>query len=577
MQNATPLSSIPLTDDRRRFLHHLLCQAQLEFNLLESPSRVIDGALLTALGALGAVCGFSGWRDAEDDRFHVSGRGLDAEAIAAVERNVDRLMAGCFETWQTDPAPLFAEVRIIVAPPSVPALAGKATPSILIGWRMATRRIGLMGIGAPLKDRPFADSEIDFLYHLADHMLLAMRAIADKARMHGLQNELDQARQKIAQRDAQGDTIRMELEETRFRLTGFNDIFHELSGLTDSRKVMDAFLLVLIGIFSAQSGAILFADDTSGETHAATRGNHTGSRDLQADEICQVLGAISGPYSGSFGKQPPVTVLPPEQCKGLDRLVPETRMAIFFRVDADASGVICLGKRLVEPQYGAREQELLLAFIRTFLAFLKNSRSFETITRLHADQQQKTITLEKTVQALSESRLTIASLERAGERIKATISRSLRLSTQVSLVDILMIMLAGIVLGAVYNYASPTGIPFVPDVWRYPPPTRIGIDDARVRMAAGEILLVDARPKEFYNQGHIHGALSLPLALFDFVYMMRFSRLDPSTPIVVYGRNVSRLYDEELAYKLSQRGHARVFVLTGGLKAWQTKELEVSP
>ena len=577
MLSYAPPASIPLTDDRRQFLRHVLCHVQLEFSLLESPPKVIDCALLTALGALGAACGFTGWGDVEQEHFQVVCRGLDAGAITAVERNIDRLMTCCFETWKDAPDPLHTDVRIVVPPPSLPALTGSAALHILIGWRMAKKRIGLMGIGAVLKDRTVADSEIEFLYHLVDHMLTAVRFIADNALIHGLKNELDQARQKIAEGNTQNDTTRLELEETRFRLTGFNDIFHELSGLTESRKVMDAFLLVMMGIFSAQSGTILFVDNTTGQTHAAMRGSHTGAGNDRSGEIRQALAAISGPLDGFSGREPLVTVLPPEQCKGLDRLAPQTKIVIFYQIDADTSGVICLGKRLVETQYGAKEKELLLAFTHTFLAFLKNSQSFETIERLHADQQQKAIALEKTVQALSESRLTIASLEKAGERIKAAITRSLRRTTRASIMDILMILLAGIVLGAVYNFASPAGISLIPHVWRSPPPARMDIDDARARLGSGEILLVDARPTEFYNQRHIRDALSLPLALFDFVYMMRFSDIDQQHPIVVYGRNISRLYDEELAYKLSQRGHANVFVLTGGFTAWRAKGFEVSP
>jgi rhodanese-related sulfurtransferase len=577
MLTPAPLSSIPLTDDRRRFLHHVLCHAQVEFSRLESPPKVIGSALLTAMGALGAACGFSGWRPAETDHIQVVGRGLDHAAIRSIERNVDHLMACCFENWKNAPDPIHRDIRIFPAPADLPALPGLPAVRILIGWQMAPNMAGLMGIGATLRDTSFADSEIGFLYHLVDHMLMAIRAIADNSLIHTLTNELDQARQKASESDSRIDTTKMELEETRFRLSGFNDIFDELSGLTESAKVMDAFLLVMLGIFSAQSGAILYADDTTGKTHAAMRGVGTTTRHGQPAEIRETLETLFGSSFGFHAGDAQVTAMPPEQCKGLERFAPRSNMAILFQIDADARGVLCLGKRLVETQYGAKEQELLLAFTHTFLAFLKNSRSFETIARLHADQQQKTIALEKTVQALSESRLTIAGLEKAGERIKTAITRSMMRTARVSLLDIALILLAGTMLGVVYNFASPSGIPLAPRVWRYPPPGRINIDDARARLVAGEILIVDARPAEFFNQRHIRDALSLPLALFDFVYMMRFSQMDPQRPIVVYGRNISRHYDEELAYKLTQRGHPHVFVLAGGVAAWQAKGFEVSP
>ena len=577
MSTHTPLSSIPLVDDRRRFLHHVLCHAQVEFSCLESPVKVIEGALLTAMGALGAVCGFSAWRRSDADRIHVVGRGLDHAAMTLIKGSVDQLMDVCFGNWKNGPDPIHTDIHILPDLAHLPALSDLSAVRILIGWRMAQNNIGLMGIGATLKDRSFADSEIDFLYHLVDQMLMAMRVIADNSRIHSLSKALDQSRQRVSESDLRSSATKMELEETRFQLSGFNDIFHELSGLTESAKVMDAFLLVMLGIFSAQRGAILYADETTGKTHAAIRGVGATARHEQPAGIRETLETLFGSSFGFHAGDAPVTAVPPEQLKGLDRFAFRSKMAILFQIDADARGMLCLGKRLVETQFGVKEQDLLRAFTLIFLAFLKNSRSFETIARLHADQQQKTIALEKTVQALSESRLTIAGLEKAGERIKTAITRSLMRSTRMSLLDIALILIAGTMLGVVYNFASPSGIPLAPRVWRYPPPARIGIDDARARRAAGEILIVDARPTEFYDQRHIRDALNLPLALFDFVYMMRFSQMDPQRPIVVYGRNISRHYDEELAYKLTQRGHRHVFVLTGGLEAWQVKGFDVSP
>jgi len=71
--------------------------------------------------------------------------------------------------------------------------------------------------------------------------------------------------------------------------------------------------------------------------------------------------------------------------------------------------------------------------------------------------------------------------------------------------------------------------------------------------------------------------VNLPLPLFDFVYIMKFSRLDPEKEIIVYGRNISRLYDEEVAFKLTSRGHQNVKVLSGGLSAWAEKGYPLAP
>ncbi|MCP4112820.1 MAG: rhodanese-like domain-containing protein, partial [Desulfobacteraceae bacterium] len=86
---------------------------------------------------------------------------------------------------------------------------------------------------------------------------------------------------------------------------------------------------------------------------------------------------------------------------------------------------------------------------------------------------------------------------------------------------------------------------------------------------AESVIIIDARPSEFFRQKHIKRAVNLPPALFDFVYMMRFNNLDPQKELIVYGRNISRHYDEEVVFKLVSRGHKNVKVLAGGLPAWE--------
>jgi rhodanese-related sulfurtransferase len=413
------------------------------------------------------------------------------------------------------------------------------------------------------------EREIDFLYHLVDHMMAALRSIAAHSVMHTLKNELHQARQSATESTLRSEAAKKEAEETLFRLSGFNDIFHELSGLKKSDRVLDSFLLVLLGIFSAQSGTLLYRDDATGQSHIAVRG--FDDKTAQPAGVREKLDAVFGFGQGIRLGVMQATIVPSEQLKSLDLFSLKSSIAILFKVDQGAKGVIGLGKRLVDSQYGAKERDLLLAFTHTFLAFLKNSKSFETIQRLNAEQEKKNIELEKTVRALTESRSTIAGLEKAGERIKAAISKAMARTTRVAAADVVLILIAGTILGLIYNFASPSGIPIVPRIWRHPPSPQINIDDARNRLAARQAILVDARPVEFYKQQHIRGALNIPLALFDFVYMMRMSQIDPQQPIVVYGRTFSRHYDEEIAYKLTQRGHPHVSILTGGLNAWKAK------
>jgi 3-mercaptopyruvate sulfurtransferase SseA len=63
----------------------------------------------------------------------------------------------------------------------------------------------------------------------------------------------------------------------------------------------------------------------------------------------------------------------------------------------------------------------------------------------------------------------------------------------------------------------------------------------------------------------------MPVAIFDIMYMMVLSQEQKQREIIVYGRTISKRYDEKLANKLAVRGHKNVKVLDGGLSAWKDK------
>jgi rhodanese-related sulfurtransferase len=576
--NASHQTPSTLTDDRRRFFRTCLSDAQVEFGSLKSSLKVTESTLLTAMGALGTACGFNGIRGPDAARARMMGRGMDRVSIERIENDFQQIIDQQVPALEAPLTPFHTDIRILPAALHSSSPLTTARVRLLAGWHMNDGSTGLMGLGGKIDGTPYSDGEIDFLYQLMDHMMMAIRSLAAHSVIHTLKNELDQARQRAAEGAVRSEAVKRELEETLFRLSGFNDLFHELSGLQQSNRVIDSFLLVMLGIFSAQNGAILYEDDTSELSHAAIRGyRDKHPQNSQPAVVKETLEAVFGSWLGKRMEAMQAAIVPTEQLKSLDLLPPHGSIAVSFKVDPGTRGVLCLGKRLIEAQYGTKERELLLALTHTFLAFLKNSSSFETIGRLNSEQKQKNIELEKTVQALSESRRTIVGLEKAGERIKTAIGNAMARTNRLSVIDVALILITGTVLGLVYNFASPSGIPVLPPIWGYPPSPQINIEETRARLAAQSIIVVDARPVEFYKQQHIPGALNLPLALFDFVYMMRFSQIDPQQPMVVYGRNISRHYDEEIAYQLKQRGHSTIYVLTGGLSAWQANGLDISP
>ena len=90
----------------------------------------------------------------------------------------------------------------------------------------------------------------------------------------------------------------------------------------------------------------------------------------------------------------------------------------------------------------------------------------------------------------------------------------------------------------------------------------ISRDRALALVADEDALLVDARPREFFERETAPGAVNVPAQLFDLVYMMQLASEDPERPIVVFGRSVSRRYDLMVARRFLGRDHERVYIVT---------------
>jgi rhodanese-related sulfurtransferase len=99
-------------------------------------------------------------------------------------------------------------------------------------------------------------------------------------------------------------------------------------------------------------------------------------------------------------------------------------------------------------------------------------------------------------------------------------------------------------------------------------PIQIEIDAVKQLFDAGAALIIDARDREEYLEGHITGALNL---IFDEVTAEpeRMENLDPGArPIVVYCSGGTCEVSLDLAWELIAAGQSRVVVYVGGFDEW---------
>lgn len=143
--------------------------------------------------------------------------------------------------------------------------------------------------------------------------------------------------------------------------------------------------------------------------------------------------------------------------------------------------------------------------------------------------------------------------------------------------DLAIIFGLSILFGVIFNLSNPNGVRLTPRSWSAEAVLTVPLPVAMAKHREGQTLFVDARPSSFFEQRRIKGAVNLPLALFDIMYMMEFNKIPKTKEVIVYGKTISRLYDEEVARKLALRGYKNTRVLQGGFSSWSRQGYPVEP
>lgn len=164
----------------------------------------------------------------------------------------------------------------------------------------------------------------------------------------------------------------------------------------------------------------------------------------------------------------------------------------------------------------------------------------------------------------------------AGSALESAVERRI-FTPRMSVIDFGIILGLSIFFALGFNQANPKKIPLFPKSDLEEAVSFVKPSKVFEAHQTGNILIIDAMPSGFYEKEHIPGAENLPLAMFDFMYDMTLSHEDKDKGIIVYGKTISRHYDEEVANKLVIRGHRNVQVLEDGLRAWKNMGYPVEP
>ena len=151
--------------------------------------------------------------------------------------------------------------------------------------------------------------------------------------------------------------------------------------------------------------------------------------------------------------------------------------------------------------------------------------------------------------------------------------------------EIFILLSISVGLAMIVNLLSPSGIPWVGQ-WD----TSRGVISANPTGAAegkpqeidsvarakeisdkGDVLFVDARSQDNYENGHIPEAISLPVGQFDERIESLLNRYSSDQPIVTYcsGRTCEDSHD--LAQFLSDAGFTNVRIFIDGFPGWEAE------
>ena len=97
----------------------------------------------------------------------------------------------------------------------------------------------------------------------------------------------------------------------------------------------------------------------------------------------------------------------------------------------------------------------------------------------------------------------------------------------------------------------------------------VSLKQVKEAYKSGDALLVDARDPEFFEQGHIPGAVSLPVRDFDSVFPKLEEQLRAAPRVITYCDGASCEMSVELTEKLLFAGLEYIEIFTGGIQQWQ--------
>jgi len=535
--NGTPL--IPSDVDRQHYHLAIIRETAAELGGMRHPKDILESFLMSAQGGIGALGGFAVLTDKMSELTHLTVRGENTISHGQIKALIKT--ASDYILLNAERFPFFIEPDTFL-----PLSYGF---SLILACPIEGDRLAFLGLAPAMHRRDYDPEDRQLLMSLSSLFQISLNSTLFSTRVELLNAELEKRN--------------TELDRQVFHLNGLRELSMEAGESVDVEKFLSAFLPTLLGRFSRSQGLVVLHDRAAGVTWLKSMGIEPipAMASLPIDRLLFLC--LAGVQ---YKRIQPLQAEPVLQIEPLFSLIPGfvPESAFLFLVKDQMYGAVLLGNPLEEQKISEQEKELLSAFVAQSVLHLKNADSFAAIVALNKNLEDQNQTLRETIDELTRAEHRISVLELAARRIAQMVNRNAERIMQMRLLDFVLIIGISIVLGALFNLQNPKGISFFPQA-RPDGIKSITTSDADKLLTEENALLIDARPREFYELGHVKGALNVPLSLFDAVYKTRFSNEDPERPLIIYGRNFSRLFDEAVARKFLNQDHERVYLFLGDM------------
>ena len=184
----------------------------------------------------------------------------------------------------------------------------------------------------------------------------------------------------------EAENVQADLDRRVFHLKTLYDVSKDIYSSVESEAILRNFLLMTMGNFGVMEGFIILMDTSSKKiSQVVSIGIHDDDIISLKNYVIQILSQKATPAQtdGDSGFQ-------------FDGIVPgDIGFSLSFEVEAECSGLLVLGAKLIKEPFNANDKELLDTLVNNLIVALKNAKSFEEIKNLNEALVVKNEQLEK--------------------------------------------------------------------------------------------------------------------------------------------------------------------------------------